>query len=231
MAKYSGRKRRGARNAVRVGRPPQELAGEVDGRILDAASRVFLEHGFAGASIEQIASLARAGKPTIYTRFQSKEALFAATVTRSLAAAIERVEGRIPTGEKTDERLASVGATALHWALAGDMINLMRVAIAEARRFPVLANDVEKMVRERAAETVARSLAEAAQSSTLGKLPAFAPERLATTAQFFRDLVLLPIIIRALFGEKLKPLRAEIEPHAARSVAFFLAACGYGGGN
>jgi hypothetical protein len=38
-------------------------------------------------------------------------------------------------------------------------------------------------------------------------------------------------MVRALFGEKLKPLRAEIGPHVTRSVAFFLAACRHGGIN
>ena len=48
------------------------------------------------------------------------------------------------------------------------------------------------------------------------------------TARRFLDLVVLPMLMRALFGEDLAALRAEIEPHAARSVAFFLAACGHG---
>jgi len=60
-------------------------------------------------------------------------------------------------------------------------------------------------------------------------LQAFAPERLTSTTQFFQDLVLLPLVLRALFGEKLKQLRAEIGPHVTRSVAFFLAACRNGG--
>jgi len=54
---------------------------------------------------------------------------------------------------------------------------------------------------------------------------------LATTTQFFMDLVFKPMIMRALFGEKLKSLRAEIGPHVAHSVAFFLAACRHGGVN
>ena len=103
------------------------------------------------------------------------------------------------------------------------------MAIAEARRFPDLASSVYGMAREHGAEAVARLLAEMAQSDELGTLPAFAPERLATTTQFFLDLVFLPLMMRALFGEKLKPLCAEIEPHVARSVAFFLAACRHGG--
>jgi len=35
--------------------------------------------------------------------------------------------------------------------------------------------------------------------------------------------------MRAVFGEDLKLLRAEIDSHAARSVAFFLAACRHTG--
>ena len=75
---------------MRIGRPPQELAGEVDARILDAARRVFLERGLDGASIDEIAEAARAGKPTIYARFPGKEALFTAVVMRNVAANIAR---------------------------------------------------------------------------------------------------------------------------------------------
>ena len=77
---------------------------------------------------------------------------------------------------------------------------------------------------------MARLLAEAAQSDELGTLQAFAPERLTSTTQFFHDLVLLPLVLRALFGEKTQASCAtEIGPHVTRSVAFFLAACRHGG--
>jgi AcrR family transcriptional regulator len=216
---------------VRFGRPPKELAGEVDARILDTARRVFLERGLAGASMDEIAGLARAGKPTIYARFPNKEALFTAVVMQNVAANLARFEDHTPTGATIEERLESVAITVLQWVLVSDAVRLMRVAIAEARRFPDLASSVHRMARERAAETVARLLAEAAQSDELGTLPAFAPERLTTTTRFFQDLVFMPLLIRALFGEKLKPLRAEIGPHVTRSVAFFLAACRHGGVN
>ena len=216
------------RRAVRIGRPPRELAGEVDARILDAARRVFLERGLAGASMDEIARLACAGKPTIYARFASKKALFTAVVMRNVAAAAARFEGHIPAGATIDERLAGLGVTVLHWVLGGDTIALMRVAISEAARFPDLATSVHRMARQRTEETVARLLGEAAQSDSLDALPAFAPDRLAATTQFFMGLIFLPVIIRALFGEKVKVLRAEIGPHVARGVAFFLAACRQG---
>jgi len=223
-------KRKGfeTRRIVRTGRPPRELAGEVEARILDAARHVFLERGLAGASVDEIASRARAGKPTIYARFPGKEALFTAVVMRNVAQVTDS-HLHVPIGANIEERLASVGLAVLQQALAGDTIGLMRLGIAESRRFPDLASSVHRKARERGVEVVGRLLREVAQSNEIDRLPAFAPERLATTTRFFLDLVLLPMIMRALLGEKLKMLHAEIEPHVARSVAFFLAACRSGG--
>jgi AcrR family transcriptional regulator len=219
--------RKGA--AVRSGRPRRELAGEVDERILDAARRVFLERGLAGASIDEIANIARAGKPTIYARFPNKVALFTAVVRRNVATVTGRFEGHLPMGKTIEERLSKLGAAVLEWALAGDTIDLMRVGISEASRFPDLADSVHGMARRCGEETVGHLLTEAAQSGGLGALRAFAPEQIATTTQFFMDLIFKPMMLRALFGEKPKSLRAEIEPHVARRVAFFLAACRHGG--
>jgi AcrR family transcriptional regulator len=221
--------RLGKRRGGRIGRPPRERAGEVDTRILNAARRVFLERGLAGASIEEIAERACAGKPTIYARFPGKEALFTAVVMRNVATNIARFENYVPTGASIEDRLASLGAAVLHWLLVGDTVGLMRLSISEARRFPDLASSVHRMARGRGLEAVGRLLAEAAQSAELGNLPAFAPQRLATTAEIFVDLVVLPLLLRALHGEKLKSLCAEVEPHVARSVAFFIAACRDGG--
>src|SRR6202795_1732030 len=72
------------RAAVRFGRPPKELAGEVDARILAAARKVSLEHGFEDASSEEIAEVARGGKPPIHARFRHKRALFTEVVTQEI---------------------------------------------------------------------------------------------------------------------------------------------------
>ena len=81
-ADNSGRSGRLQRARVRYGRPPRGHAGQVEERILDAAARIFLEHGFQGASVDEIAEAASAGKPTIYARFPNKQALFTAVVER-----------------------------------------------------------------------------------------------------------------------------------------------------
>jgi AcrR family transcriptional regulator len=230
MGKLATREGRPQKRLIgRSGRPPRQFAGEVDARILDAARRVFLERGLAGASIDEIAALARAGKPSIYARFADKEALFGAVVLNNCATAIERFGSNVPAGATMGDRLASLGAMVLHWMLAGDTLDLMRMSISEARRFPDLASNVHHMARQRGEETVAHLLSEAARSDALGALPAFAPEQMATTARFFVDVVVFPLMIRGLFGEKRESLRAEIEPHVARSVVFFLAACQHNG--
>jgi len=59
----------------------------------------------------------------------------------------------------------------------------------------------------------------------MGMAPAFAPDRLPETARRFMDIIVFPMSMRALFGEDLAEVRAEIGPHVRRAVAFFLAAC------
>lgn len=196
-------------------------------RILDAARRAFLEKGLAGASLDEIARLARAGKPTIYARFPSKEALYVAVAMRNVAEVIES-EIHLPDGVHVEERLVKLGVAMLRSALTDDHIGVMRLGISEARRFPDLANQVHRMASERGIAAVTRLLSEAAHADKTGALAAraaFGPSRLPTTAQFFIDLVLWPMLRHALFGEKLRPLRAGIEAHVARSVVFFLTAC------
>src|ERR1700726_1668056 len=140
------------RATVRFGRPPKELAGEVDERILDAARKVFVERGFEGASIDEIAEAARAGKPTIYARFGDKRALFTEVVTRDVLSRITEFKSDVPAGTTIEERLRSAAITLLHWVFDSDRIGLMRLAIAEARRFPDLAATVSRTARELSTE-------------------------------------------------------------------------------
>jgi AcrR family transcriptional regulator len=221
---------KGSRRAVvRRGRPPKEREGEVEERILDAARKIFLGRGFEGASMDEIAVAARAGKPTIYARFGDKRALFTAVVARDVLCRIAQFSSEAPTDGTIEERLARVGIALLHWTLEDERMALMRLAVAEAQRFPDLASTVSRSARQLSTEVAARFLGKMAQSGELGTLPAFAPERLATTARFFLDLVVLPMLLRGLFEHKVEILQAEIGPHVARTVAFFLAGCRQGG--
>jgi AcrR family transcriptional regulator len=214
--------------AGRSGRPPRELAGEVEERILDAACKVFLSRGFEGASIDEIAETARSGKPTIYARFQNKQALFAAAVTRQLMLKKARMASYVPAGETAEERLTSLGVTVLSDALTSGWIELIRLAVAETRRFPELGDSICRTARERGGEMMARLIGEVAESGELGTY-LVSPEDYAMAARYFIDLIYLPLLMRALGGEKLDGLHAGIGQHVSKRVTFFLAACRHGG--
>ncbi len=218
-----------ARAAGRSGRPPRDLAGEVDERILEAARRVFLERGFEGASVEEIAEAARSGKPTIYARYPNKQALFAAAYTSAVTAKNARLASHTPAGTTLDERLRNLGEALVREVLTGEWIGLIRLAIAEARRFPDLGSSVLKIARERGRETMAQLLGEVAHAEGPGTLPEFNCDHCAAAAQYFVDLILLPLLLRALAGEDLETLHAEIGPSISQRVAFFLVACRHGG--
>src|SRR6202789_2025848 len=126
------KKREAGRGAVRYGRPPRGHAGRVEERILDAAGRVFLEHGFQGASVDEIAEATSAGKPTIYARFPSKEALFSAVVERLVRQNTSHYALSC-SGDSIKDKLDALAATILTRVLAPETIGLIRVAVAEAR--------------------------------------------------------------------------------------------------
>lgn len=207
----------------RGGRPPLDRAGEVDERILDAARDVFIARGFEGASIEEIAQVARAGKPSIYARFAGKEALFAAVVARNVDANT-RVENYAIEGASLEERLVNLGVAFLERALTENTIGLIRASVAEARRFPEFALSVMEMARCHGTETLEHLLREAVQREAEGGLHAFAADRLSKTARVFQELVFYPLVFRGLVGEDVGGLRREIRAHVIERVGVFLAA-------
>lgn len=74
--------------------------------ILDAASRCFADQGYEGTSLDTVAQVAGVTKATVYYHFDSKETLFAGTLTRYLAEALARLEAFECIGGTPTERLA-----------------------------------------------------------------------------------------------------------------------------
>src|ERR1700676_1372313 len=71
------------------GRPTREEAVRSDARLLDGATKLFMEGGFVCPSIGAVAETAGVSKPTVYARYRDKRDLFAAvlrvTIQRWLA--------------------------------------------------------------------------------------------------------------------------------------------------
>jgi AcrR family transcriptional regulator len=207
----------------RLGRPPKDLAGDVKTRILDAAQQVFLKRGYQSASLDEIAEVAPASKPTIYAHFQGKEALFGAVVARVLDG-LTNFEGFEPKGRTVPDKLASLGIEVVERFIE-ETIGVTRATIAEADRFPALSRHVHETGRDRAAAAVSHVLSDTTQVLSRDPKGPFTAKRSVATAQIFMDLILLPMLMRALMGEGAKELRRELPAFARERVNFFLAAC------
>jgi len=77
-------------------------------RILDAASSVFAEVGFAGARVDEIARRAEINKAMLYYHVGNKQALYTAVLIRNF----DRIEGKLADGAEAEgsasERLLAV---------------------------------------------------------------------------------------------------------------------------
>jgi AcrR family transcriptional regulator len=219
MAKSGGSRRR----PRAVGRPSKDRAGDVAASILDAAERIFLERGYQTASLDEIAAAAPASKPTIYAHFPGKEALFAAVVAR-ITKRMTDFEGYSLGGRSVQDKLISLGTAIVERAVE-DTVGVTRATIAEAPRFPELSRNVHDAARNQAASTVSRLLEEATHLLARAPKGPLSAKRSLATAQIFMDLILLPMLMRALLGEEAKGLRKEMPAFVRERVGFFLAAC------
>lgn len=179
----------------RGGRPPAGKAGEVDRRILEAATSLFLRQGFDATSCEQVAAQAGAGKASIYARYANKEELFAAVVRLSVDHSLAP-SGDIPWHLPVEDRLRAVGLALLSDCLRPEVVALMRVVITTAQRMPELARLADRIGRDGGVSRVAAAIvgaSDAPPEKTAGAMP------LATK---FIDLVFAPHQMRALMGDE-----------------------------
>jgi AcrR family transcriptional regulator len=86
-------------------RPPRE---EVRRRILDAATQVFLERGFGGASLEEIAAAPGFSKGAVYSNFEDKDALFLALLDEEFAWRLDELRAAVEEASSEPDAGASV---------------------------------------------------------------------------------------------------------------------------
>jgi AcrR family transcriptional regulator len=75
--------------------------------ILDAAVRLFAEHGYGGTDTQLLADELGVGKGTLYRYFPSKEKLFLAAVDRLMRRFLEYVESRLAGIEDPLEQIST----------------------------------------------------------------------------------------------------------------------------
>src|ERR1700726_2894989 len=82
------------------GRPTREEAVRRDARLLDVATKLFMERGFDCTSIDAVAETAGVSKPTVYARYRDKRDLFTAV----LRATIQRWLAPLSAGRRGPQR-------------------------------------------------------------------------------------------------------------------------------
>ncbi len=76
--------------------------------ILDAGLDVFAKQGFRGATLDQIAEVAGLSKPNLLYYFPSKDAVYAAILSRQLETWLDPLRQIDPAGDPIEEMLAYV---------------------------------------------------------------------------------------------------------------------------
>jgi AcrR family transcriptional regulator len=104
--------------------------------ILDVAQDVFLQEGFASASMSEIAARLGGSKGTLYNYFKSKDELFEAYVQRRCVVNLDEIYGMDHAGESMRETLGRVARVYLRRVLSDDNLRHFRLIVAEAERTP-----------------------------------------------------------------------------------------------
>ena len=192
---------------VRLGRPPANQAGEVNKRILDAATSLFLEHGFGRTTFDQVAELAHVGKTTLYSRFSSKEALFESVVRQCVDTFVFNTKVE-KVGGSLEERLIRVGTALAEATLTPYVISVMRITLAETERFPEIARDAFRLGFSACAQRVMDAITADCEPKNLPILASFSEQ--------FVEMSLHPLYFHAFFGGDLLTLRQRIPQDMGR---------------
>lgn len=110
--------------------------------IVATARQLFLERGYDGTSLDDVAAASGVSKTTVYNNFTDKEALFTAVImevtARAEAILTDLAVELAPSDASPQERLTAAGRRLAHGVLNPAVTQLRRIAVAEAVRFPDL---------------------------------------------------------------------------------------------
>ena len=184
--------------------------------IVDAARRAFLAKGFEAASMDHIALLAGVSKRTVYNRFRSKEALFAAAINEScrrlVPTNVEDIEAHLPP----EEFIGKMARVIVHGIFSEESIALRRIATFEAGRNAALGRSFleygPRWLIRTCSESIGRMQARGVLRGDDAELAVWQLGALITE----------PLHTEVLLGDPPADLAAAIEAQVARGLdAFF----------
>jgi AcrR family transcriptional regulator len=176
------------------------------------ALEMFLDVGYEAVSLDDLIARVGGSRRNIYQHFGSKEGLFIAavsTVCEKITAPIKSL--KIPLSGDPAAALWMFGKALLARVLLPRTLDMTRLMIAEAVRFPDLAQTLWRSGHEQALPVLSEWITHQQEKGVLRKGP---PPLLL--ARQFVDLVVTDIQFRALIGipdafKRDKTLRVAIE--------------------
>jgi len=186
--------------------------------ILEAAAAVFLERGYAGASVDAVVERAGGSKATVYALFGNKEGLLSALIAQgaeTLAASVDA----LPAGASFEENLRAIGRSYLGVILQPKRIALYRLVAGESGRCPHLG-DIFYRTGPQAVTTRVAAFFRAAAAR--GQIETDDPEQLA---HFFVHALRGDHHNRVLFNPTRMPTAQEIDRHIDFVVRTLLRCC------
>ena len=154
-------------DAPRARRAPRLASG---GAIRDAAARLFLENGYQATSMDDIAAAAHISKQTIYTHFPGTEQLFADLVlgnAERVEAFVETLRATFDKAGNLEDGLREVARLYARFVIRPEVLQLRRLVIGEAGRFPDLARTYYERVPEHVYGALASLLKDLADDGRL----------------------------------------------------------------
>ena len=152
---------------TRADRTPRRRAGRLasGGAIRQAAAALFLERGYQGTSMDDIAAAAQVSKQTIYTHFPSKEELFADLVLGNAGRVVEflaTLAQAVQEEDDLEEGLRQLARRYVRFVIRPEVLRLRRLVVGEAGRFPDLAASYYEQVPQRTYQGLATLFADLA---------------------------------------------------------------------
>lgn len=188
--------------------------------ILDAAGEVFLRNGYVGTSMDEIAAVAAVSKQTVYKHFTDKATLFHELITATVRDTDGAPSPPVPSGVgPIDEELRAFARHFLHGVMQPRVLQLRRLVIGEATRFPALGRAFHDMGLATMIDTLATSFARLADQ---GRLQVDDP-RLAAE-HFIWLVVSIPLNRAMLLGDDHCVSTDDLDRYADAGVNAFLCA-------
>ncbi|MCE8514820.1 TetR/AcrR family transcriptional regulator [Ruegeria pomeroyi] len=194
--------------------------GRKFGQVLRGARDVFMNDGFEGANVDDIARAAGVSKATLYSYFPDKRLLFVEVAQNECQLMAERILSMIDETRPAREVL-TITATQLVAFLISDFAQqVFRICLAERERFPELARAFYAAGPENGQRQICEYLEKAVAKGELEI------DDIPMAAEQFSELCKTRLWTRAVFGIQTRFTKSEIDDVALAAVDTFLARYG-----